>query len=230
VTADSAAPQRVLLFSGGLDSLAMWFLLGKPQPLYVTLGQRYEEQERLTVARLTSAIPGLHPTYREGPDIGGRERDGWLIPHRNLSLLLTAAHAFPSAHTIYLGSLADDTAPDTTRRFMRAATRALSLSDGTRIAVKAPAARLTKTQLVRRFVREHTDDALTYARLTRSCYAATDEPCQECRACYRRHQALYYNGILSMPMARPASLPPDLPRNVWAHDLPRFPRMIGGPW
>lgn len=223
----STAPDRVQLFSGGLDSLCIWHLSDRPQPLYVRFGHPYEDAEIHTLHTLTAALAddGFNPRIVDGPRIGTPEtmRDGWIIPHRNLTALLTAAHTYPTAYTLYIGSVADDTAPDASPRFARAATRALSYSDGRRITVHAPARRITKAELVRRFLKAHpTRSHLLH--LTRSCYSGTsNHPCGTCRACVRRNIALHTNGLITGPPP-----PPGNPNRT--PPVMRFPRILGGPW
>jgi 7-cyano-7-deazaguanine synthase in queuosine biosynthesis len=194
VTAADRTADRIQLFSGGLDSLCLWYLTGKPLPVYVRLGHAYQAAELDTLHHLAHVIPDLAPHVIDGPRIGGTEqRDGY-IPHRNLTLLLVAATAFPRASTFYLGCLFGEAAPDQSAQFVRAATRALSASAGADVAVRAPAQHLTKTGLVRRFLNHHPDKRELLA-LTRSCYEPGDAACNRCPACFRRAVALHRNNI-----------------------------------
>jgi hypothetical protein len=64
---------RIQLFSGGLDSFATWHLLGKPRPVYVRYGHKYEGRELETIRRLERADPSLRVTILDGPQIGELE-------------------------------------------------------------------------------------------------------------------------------------------------------------
>lgn len=184
----------VLLFSGGLDSVALWYLLGKPAALYVHLGHRYEAAEVAAIDRLAAAVPDLRPSCAEGPRLGHLEQPGGHIPHRNLLLAATAAAVTGTDH-VMLGALLGEASPDKSAAFLRSASRALTASAGRPVRVSAPARRWTKTGLVRRWLAAH-PDAARVVPLTRSCYSPDAVPeCGSCPACFRRHVALYHVGL-----------------------------------
>jgi len=183
---------RVLLFSGGLDSLALWFLTDRPDPVYVQLGHRYEHAEMETLRVLSTHVPGFRPRYLRGPQIGGLEETDGHIPHRNAALLVTAA-AYTGADEVMLGALLGEASPDKSRRFLRYASLCLTASTHRPVRCWAPAARWTKTGLLARFLRAY--PAHTHLlRYTRSCYAVSGE-CGACPACFRRHVALWHCGL-----------------------------------
>jgi 7-cyano-7-deazaguanine synthase in queuosine biosynthesis len=183
---------RIQLFSGGLDSFAMWHLLGKPQPVYVRYGHKYEGRELETIRRLEQADPSLSVTTLDGPQIGGLEAPDGHIPHRNLLLIGTAVAALgPSV--VYLGVLRGETSRDKSNRFLRQTSKLLSFCEGP-VRVLSPSKRLTKTQLVAQFIRSFPGQ-VERLRVTRSCYAETELPCGQCVACFRRWVAMSNNGI-----------------------------------
>lgn len=197
----------VLLFSGGLDSVALWHLLDKPTPVYVRLGHKYEAAEVDAIAALASAVPDLWPVFVSGPPVGTLEQAGGHIPHRNLLLASTAAAALDADHVV-LGALLGEASPDKSARFLRASSAALTASAGRPVQVTAPARRWTKTGLVRRWLTEH-PEAAPLVPLTRSCYAEAGE-CGRCPACFRRHVALYHVGLRAerprLPLGASASV------------------------
>ena len=192
---------RVLLYSGGLDSLCAWWLLGKPPTLYGCLGHRYQAAELAAVEHLAD-LGGPRPRLAELPAVGRRERPDAHIPLRNL---LLAALAAQGAGTVYLAAVAGESSRDKSGRFFRDASRLASYLEGRPIQIAAPFRDLTKSRLVARYLAADGPPALLLA--TRSCYAPGDE-CRACTACFRRWVALRRNGLTSAP-------PPDLPPLRW---------------
>lgn len=196
----------VQLFSGGLDSLCVWLLRDPPPAaVYVTTGADYETAELRTLDRLTDVVDGLYVQVVPGPSIGSlAARDGH-VPHRNLNLLAAAA-AHTGADRLTLGAVCGEGSPDKTGRFLRAASRVLTASEGRPVTVQAPARRMTKTQLVEACCaargRREVADLLPF---TRSCYTATRLPCGRCQACFRRDVALYRTGLSDRRPQRPAA-------------------------
>lgn len=185
---------RVLLFSGGLDSVALWHLVGRPPAVYVRLGHRYENEEVRTIRELEATVPGLRVDITSGPLIGQYEAPGGHIPHRNLTLIACAAAHYAGADEILLGALLGEASPDKSRRFLRATSAALSASEHRRVRVSAPAHRWTKTGLLRRFLAAEPRAAEIIA-CTRSCYSPGGQECGQCQACFRRSVALYHCGL-----------------------------------
>ena len=191
---------HIQLFSGGLDSFAMWHLLGQPEPVYVCYGHKYESRELDTIGRLEQADPSLRVTRLVGPQIGDLEQSDGHIPHRNLLLIGTAVAAL-QPEVVYLGVLRGETSRDKSSRFLRQTSKLLSFSEQP-VSVRSPSKRLTKTQLVARFIRQF-PDLEGRLRLTRSCYADSDLPCGRCMACFRRWVAMSNNGIYETYQVEP---------------------------
>lgn len=206
-TSSGASSGTVQLFSGGLDSLALWHLCGRPQPVYVRVGAPYEEHELDTLELLARNVPGFTPRVVDGPRIAASPHPDGHIDHRNLVLLATAA-SYTGASRLLLGALLGEASPDKSRAFLRATSRALTASERRPVRVVAPARRWTKTGLLRRFLAAHPDAAWQLA-YTRSCYAPGG-PCGTCQACFRRAVALYRAGL--------------------APERPRLPARAGSPW
>lgn len=195
--------QRVQLFSGGLDSLAIWFLHDRPQPLYVSLGHRYQLREVEVIANLsielTNAGIPFSPAYANRLTLGDIERGDGYIPLRNLLLAQVAHLEFPQAETIILGALRGEASRDKSGRFLRDTSRTLSYLSNGCVRVVAPARGVTKAGLVRQFVKRYPEQ-VHFLRMTRSCYSATEladdcAGCGQCQACVRRWVAMSSNGI-----------------------------------
>lgn len=189
----SSTGSRIQLFSGGVDSFALWHLLGQPAPVYVRLGHKYEAAELQTIERLQQSVPALRVRVVDGPQVGKTEQRDGHIPHRNL-LLVTTVAALYQPDVVYLGALRGETSRDKSRHFLGQATRLLSFAEHAPLRVEAPARGWTKTQLVRRFLRDFPQQVEALG-VTRSCYAASDLPCGRCMACFRRWVAMSNNGI-----------------------------------
>ena len=193
--------KRIQLFSGGLDSYILWHLLEKPHAVYVRYGHKYQQKELETIEALQQIEPDLHVTFLDGPQIGAMEQEDGHIPHRNL-LLVTTAAALLNPDIIYLGALKGEASRDKSYRFLRRTTRLLSFCEQS-VKVLSPSKRYTKTQLVKKFIKQFPHKVEKLAT-TRSCYADTELPCGRCVACYKRWVAMTNNGIEEDYMVSPA--------------------------
>jgi 7-cyano-7-deazaguanine synthase len=185
--------KKVLLFSGGLDSFIAWRLLDHPQPLYLRLGHAYEREEIASINGLEQQVSSLCVLRRSHLNLTGLYQQDGHVPVRNL-LLASVAVAETGASTVYLGALRGESSPDKSAQFFRAASHALSVSEGRPITLAAPFHHLTKTGLVAAYLRRYPNEThlLGY---TRSCYTSSALPCGQCMACFRRWVAMSLNGI-----------------------------------
>lgn len=194
---------RVLLFSGGLDSLCLWYLTGRPACVYVRIGHAYESAELFAVGRLMRQVPDLEVRVVDGPKVGPLEEPDGHIPHRNIALITAAAAFCPDADEVLLGALLGEASPDKSTRFLRRTSRALAASEARPFRVVAPGRRWTKTGLVRRFIAANPDRVDELAA-TRSCYSViANGPCGSCPACFRRSVALWHAGLTDRPVTLP---------------------------
>ena len=194
---------RVQLFSGGMDSLCLWALAERPQPVYVRVGAPYEREELETLAALERAVHGFVPWILDGPPVARSPRADGHVLHRNLVLLTTAA-SLAGGDELLLGALLGEASPDKSRRFRRAVTAALTASEGRPCRVVTPAARMTKTGLLARALVAHPWVA-TVLPLTRSCYRPAGPPCDACPACFRRAVAEFHTGLRDARPSRPSA-------------------------
>jgi len=195
----------VQLFTAGLDSLCVWYLMGGPTPVFVRLQAPYEMAAMESIELLRQRIPSFHPVIVPGPPIGENvDEDAGYVPHRNLALLVAAA-AWLRPQVIFTGSVLGDPGPDRSRRFDRATTRALSVGEGAPIRVIAPARRWTKSGLLRRTLAMYPEVA-DLLPLTRSCYLPVGPPCTECPGCFRRAVAEYHSGLRGERPKLPAEI------------------------
>lgn len=183
--------ERVLLFTGGLDSTIMHTLLGEPPCLYVALEQGFPAEAK-NLSRLWDALP-IDLDVIDAPLPSAAKVDGH-IPLRNLHLATIGALI---TDRVMIGAVRGESSPDKSEKFLRRASAALTeASQGRKITVEAPLRHLTKRQLVKAFIQQvGRQEAERIFSLTRSCYSEHYDRCGRCMACFRRWVALYLNGI-----------------------------------
>jgi hypothetical protein len=191
----------VLLFTGGVASLCVWYLTGAPLPVFVQIGAPYELAMTEVLDGLAQRIAGFEPVTLTGPPIGeNADVTAGYIPHRHLALLVAAA-AWMRPSVIYTSTVLGEVEADRSRAWHRATSRALA-GDGPTIRVVAPAARMTKTGLLRRTLRDYPQVA-ELLPLTRSCYLPVGQPCGACPGCFRRAVAEFHCGLRANPPLLP---------------------------
>lgn len=183
--------KRILLFSGGLDSVIGWWLLRPDECVYVTWCAPYEAAELRALERLRQ-LGGPHVRIVPGPTLPPPGLDGH-VPHRNLALLVAAAAACPDASTLLLGAVLGESSADKSGRFLRRAGAVLTASEGRRVRVRAPLRRRLKRSWVKKYLAQGGPVELLAASV--SCYSDAGEPCGACPACFRRWQALTGTGV-----------------------------------
>ena len=162
-----------VLFSGGLDSavlLARAAGAGPVQPLYISVGFAWEEQERAAAEALlrSGAVPGARPIVALTADMHDvYPRSHWAvrgaapaydtpdedvyIEGRNVVLLAKASIFMARAglSRVQIGPLAGNPFPDATPAFFDVMGRALSTGLGTTITIEAPFAQMHKADVIR---------------------------------------------------------------------------------
>lgn len=187
---------KVLLYSGGLDShCAAW--IWKPHLcLYLRTGAPYEPWELMNIRqRLTVPAPMLEV---QGTDLTPHMRPDFLVPQRNAFLVLHAAYY---GDTIALAVTEGDgsiKATDKDHFFRDAMTRLLGKlwnreATAKPVQLVLPWKLYTKAELVRMALQAgmSVDDAIA----TPSCYLPDGGDCGTCHACVRKWVALEVNGI-----------------------------------
>lgn len=180
----------VLLFSGGLDSLIAWYYLGKPQPVYVPLGHRYQKGELEAVQDFNRKL-GMDTIITKELPLGNFEKWDANIPFRNAFLVLMASYY---GNTVWLALQKGElNVPDRTKTFTKEMTLLLSLfkPNITLVKVDSPFWDMTKADMVRWYKDAGLD--INTLLSTTSCYYGTR--CGVCPACFRRWVALAVNGI-----------------------------------
>lgn len=189
--------QRVLLYSGGLDSAALRLLWRPDLCLYVDLHTWYAAAER---TRLDPEVQVL-----DFPGLQRFERStDFLLPLRNLFLVALAAQF---GNEIALGATAGDRILDQSEGFAQRASELLTYlwspqlwTEGREIRVVLPARSYTKAALVREYIAAGGDPE-ELARKSYSCYSPQG-PCGGCKPCYRKWVAFRVNGVRIQPSSR----------------------------
>jgi 7-cyano-7-deazaguanine synthase len=221
---------RVLLYSGGMDSVIAHHLLDYPARVYVRIGAPYEERELASFSGQPVIVVDGGRWLGERADRMGR------VPLRNLYFAVAAAAA-TGADEVILGATAGETSPDKSREFAREAGRAMSAAEGRRIRLSVPYRNRTKTELVRALARACGPElAWITLRDTPACYLGTLREgiagCGQCMSCVRRWVALELNGYgdreryAVAPWTYPLPPPAELWPYVWRTPMRDWPGII----
>ena len=206
-----------VLFSSGLDSAVLIADAvarhGSAQPIYVSSGLAWEEEERRMAERFLAAMAsrgGIHPMAALNADMSDvypvthwavrGEAPGFDTPDadvyldgRNIVLLSKAAvySARAGLSRIVIGPLAGNPFPDASPAFFEAMARALSLGLGTAIEIVAPLLHMHKAEVIRLGL------ALGVPfELTLSCMQPADgKHCGRCSKCRERRDAFRAAGL-----------------------------------
>lgn len=198
--------KRVLLFSGGLDSLCAAWLLKPDVLLFLKHGQRYESAESAAITwlqRRGQLPPQSQVVESTALQLGQFERPDAIIPMRNL-LFVTVASLY--GETVYLSAVDGDRSLDKSKPFFIHSSDLLTYLYGPQhwceprnIQVAAPFHHMTKTDMVRHYLQAGAPAAALLTGL--SCYdmdkheARSARPCGICKACFRKWVALQNNGV-----------------------------------
>lgn len=182
---------RVLMFSGGLDSYTLKQIYNVPdnECLFVRMGT---EENKMEEKHIKQYFPGVQITELS---LSRFELKNKIIPFRNHFLCLLAAQY---GDDILFAFTAGDTTRDKDFTFKRQMEETMNYFALSRdkvhfpgpYKVRMPFKRLTKTQVVRSFLRHGFEgDDLIYKSI--SCYNAKEIGCGKCRSCLRKYVALY---------------------------------------
>lgn len=177
----------ILLFSGGIDSLAAWHFLDKPKTLYFDAKTRYSQKERVVVQSL---IPNT--IIEECISFRDREiGDKAYVPFRNLIFACLAAKY---SDRIIIAGVKDDQVSDKNEQIFHEFSALLTRMEGRNIIVESPWWGKTKAEVVGWFLK-NVPNAMQLLTGTTSCYDAKKAYCGKCPSCFRKWNALWENGI-----------------------------------
>jgi 7-cyano-7-deazaguanine synthase in queuosine biosynthesis len=191
--------KKVLLFSGGFDSLLQEWLIRPNVLLYVDMKTVYSQKEIEHLYTLPKRYQN-RLIIKELP-IGEYERENSYLPYRNL-LLGTIGMQY--GQHVYFGFNKHDDAPDKDKKFIRDINKMFEHLNKNCImdmgwknenyGFYAPFQDKTKTEMVALAIEKGMPVKLIQE--ARSCYSGvSDKGCGRCRVCFNRAVALINNGI-----------------------------------
>ena len=176
---ESKKEERIALFSGGLDSVAMVHFWKPDYLLYCTIGHRYQERELAAISKMELSCPII---YDHSLNLCSWERRDAIIPLRNLFFTMVASRY---GDRIAMGVLHGEVNGDKSIEFREQASKLMSLCydksywcEGREIEIEYPISQWTKAELIKEYLdRGYPLESLTNSR---SCYSEGDLPCGHC--------------------------------------------------
>lgn len=185
---------RVLLFSGGMDSFIAWHYLGKPKCVYFDIGLPICKEEIRVIKEL-----GVPVTIDSSINLADREVEGdsKFIPSRNLYYAMLACKY---GDQIIMGGLKDDNVNDKNPEIFKEFSSLLTTMNNRPIEVVSPFWTMTKADIVSWYLKQGYEDDVSQLIKTGSCYDLYNKKnatnyCGRCRCCFRKWVALWVNGI-----------------------------------
>lgn len=180
--------KKVLLYSGGMDSVMLKHLLKPDTCIYFNTLGRYSEKE---IKNLTSDVLVINLS------IGQWEREDLILPSRNAYFALAAANY---GDDIFLGATYGDRSYDKNETFCKKTSNLLSYmyqkqhwTEERKITVSAPYKDYTKAEILKEYLNTNGDYNSVLNSI--SCYHPTKKHCGECKPCARKWVAFKVNGF-----------------------------------
>ena len=183
--------KSVLLYSGGMDSLIINYLMKPDVLLNISMNSAYDARER------ESFSDGEYVFLDNVIDLGKYERDDAIVPNRNAHLVLLASHY---GETIWLGSVSGDRSFDKDEAFYSCMTVLLNhmwqsqhWTEERKFIISSPFKDRTKTDLVEEYLMMGGTPQSLFESY--SCYEGKELHCGQCKACFRKWVALENNAV-----------------------------------
>jgi 7-cyano-7-deazaguanine synthase in queuosine biosynthesis len=185
----------ICLVSGGADSTIAWHLFGKPQGIYIDIGQNYSSKETSCLQKLN--IPTLYVDINE-KDLGATSTE-WkhIIPGRNFLFLTIAAECLEN-HGKLIFSVVDGEGwesgkGDKSKDFVIAWQKWYKSLTGKTIGVSTCVER-TKAGWLRAFINADNDiNIIRHGTVT--CFSEESGQCGKCQGCVRKYLSFVSNNI-----------------------------------
>jgi 7-cyano-7-deazaguanine synthase len=179
---------KVILLSGGMDSFISYSLWGDNHiPVFIKNLSSYTEQDYQKALLLCGSKLVVINTASNLVELPNTS----VVPHRNMIMMGVVANVM-GASEIMISSPRGEIIADQQPAFYK---RLQSIMGNVKIT--NPIGRYTKTQAVRKYVRE--SGSFARKRIvshSRSCYSAsTWGQCGQCAACFKRFVAFELNGV-----------------------------------
>lgn len=205
---------KVLLFSGGSDSVLISHLYMPDYLVYINMHTRYSEEE---IKKIKESSFGTDPRLKiiDFPFLGQFEREDAIIPLRNLYLPMIICNEFPAENygdlDICLGATAGDRVLDKNPKFAEDASNLLTylyspqhwIPDGRKVRINVDYKKYTKTEMLKLY-KDQGGDIDKLMNQSFSCYDPVVEKdgtkhecwCKNgiCKPCFRKYIAYKLNG------------------------------------
>lgn len=198
---------KVLLFSGGSDSVLISYLYNPDLLVYCDLGTEYSKEE---IKKIKESKFGNDPRLRilDFTFLGKYERTSdSILPLRNLYLPMFICNEFPVEEygdlDICLGATAGDRVLDKSPKFAEDASNLLTylyspqhwIPEGRKVRINIDYKKYTKTDMLKLYKDQGGNvEELFYESF--SCYHPVDgKECWECKPCFRKYIAYALNGM-----------------------------------
>lgn len=200
---------KVLLFSGGSDSVLISYLYEPDYLVYINMHTRYSDEE---IEKIKNSKFGNDPRLKiiDFPFLGQYERPDAIIPLRNLYLPMVICNYFDvdtyGDLDICLGATAGDRVLDKSPTFAEKTTELLSylyepqhwIPQGRKVKINIDYKKYTKTQMLKLY-KDKGGDINKLMTESFSCYDPIDGKecwCKNgiCKPCFRKYIAYKLNG------------------------------------
>lgn len=198
---------KVLLFSGGSDSVLISYLYQPDYLVYCDLGTEYSKEE---IKKIKESKFGNDPRLRilDFKFLGKYERPSdSILPLRNLYLTMFICNEFPVEEygdlEICLGATAGDRVLDKSPKFAEDTSNLLTylyspqhwIKEGRKVRINIDFKQYTKTDMLKLYKdRGGNIEELFYESF--SCYHPVDgKECWQCKPCFRKYIAYALNGM-----------------------------------
>ena len=182
--------QKILLYSGGMDSYLIDKLWKPDRRIYVDMHTRYSKQEIDCIKKRRNDVE-----FIDFP-LGQWEREDKIIPLRNLYLPMVICNITGDEDVdICLGATAGDRVLDKSQEYVQKATDLLNylyqpqwwIPNGKKVRVNIDYKKYTKEDLLKMYVEQGGDLDKAYNE-SFSCYEPDEEGnvCYQCKPCFRK--------------------------------------------
>lgn len=177
--------KTILCLSGGLDSLAAYYYLGKPKTIYFHCSEYSCKEEKIIKKLVPETIIDTSLNFT-GRAIGQNA----YIPYRNLLFALQAAKY---GEEIVIAGIKDDMVSDKSPSAFNLMAFMMNQLDSKLTLISSPFWNWTKEDIVGFLLDQPDGEKLI--RTSTSCYHPTETYCGACPSCFRKACALWNRGV-----------------------------------